>query len=88
MDKKPCSLYILYSESLNRHYIGTSDNPRIRVKYHNSFPKGWTRRGRPWELVFFKEFPSKQIAQRWERWLKKQKSRTLIEKIIRGDFQW
>ena len=81
-------LYILYSASLDRYYIGISHDPEERLQYHNSFPSGWTLRGRPWKLVFKKCFANKATAQYWERFIKQQKKRSLIEKIIRGEFHW
>ncbi|RMH77162.1 MAG: hypothetical protein D6681_21085 [Calditrichaeota bacterium] len=40
-----CYLYILYSPSLDRYYVGTSHKLHLRLKYHNSSPRGYTRRG-------------------------------------------
>jgi len=84
----PTFLYILYSESVNKYYIGISNNPQRRLHYHNTSKKGWTRRGRPWILVFAKQFDSKQLAQDRETWIKKQKNNTIIDKIVAGDFDW
>ena len=81
-------LYILYSESIDRYYVGISSDPAIRLEYHNTFYKGWTKRGRPWKLVFTKEFASKLQAHQWEVWLKKQKSRSVIDAIINKTFKW
>ncbi len=81
-------LYILYSQRLDRYYIGISHDPEMRLHYHNSFPRGWTGRGRPWILAFSKKFPDKQTAHRWELFVKKQKSRELLQKIISGEFDW
>jgi putative endonuclease len=81
-------LYILYSEALDRYYVGSSHDPETRLCFHNTSLKGWTKRGRPWELVFSKEFPSKIDALKIERWLKQQKSRSLLETIVQGDFHW
>lgn len=81
-------LYIIYSESLDQYYIGISNDPARRLNYHNTGPKGWTKRGRPWKLVFQKEFESKQAAKFWEEWIKKQKSRKVLERIIRKEFDW
>ncbi len=81
-------LYILYSKKLDRYYTGVSRNPSQRLISHNEYPKGWTKHGVPWELVFMKAFVSKTEAQYWERFIKRQKKRSLIEKIIRGEFHW
>jgi len=39
-------------------------------------------RGRPWYLVYSKIFPSRQEAQYWEGWLKRQKCREIVEQIV------
>ncbi len=82
------SLYILYSPRINRYYVGISQSPEQRLISHNEYPKGWTKRGVPWELVFKKRFSSKSEALYWEHFIKKQKSRILIEQIISGKFRF
>jgi putative endonuclease len=84
----PTFLYILYSKSLNEYYVGISNNPQRRLFYHNMSHKGWTRRGRPWKLMFTKQFDSKQLAESWEAWIKQQKNRNIIDRIIDGNFDW
>ena len=81
-------LYILFSPRLDRYYVGISHDPEKRLTYHNTSQKGWTVRGRPWKLVFTKKFPDKHTAQYWERFIKKQKKRILLETIIAGEFVW
>jgi len=81
-------LYILYSQSADRFYIGISHDPETRLHYHNNAKKGYTRRGRPWKLMFKKPFPKKTQAMKWERWIKDQKDRALIQRIIAGHFEW
>ena len=81
-------LYILYSESIDHYYIGISENPELRLQRHNTFKTGWTKQGRPWKLVFTKVFESKQSAAKWEIWIKSQKKKSIIEKIINNQFKW
>jgi putative endonuclease len=81
-------LYILYSESINRYYIGVSHDPEMRLYYHNSDAKGWTYRGRPWKFVYTREFRNKTEALKWERKLKRIKRRSVIESIIQDEFEW
>ena len=77
-------LYILYSESSDSYYIGSSNNPKNRLFYHNTTEKGFTSRYRPWTLIFMKEFPDKKTAQQAERKVKSWKSKVMIEKLIQG----
>ena len=81
-------LYILYSPKISRYYIGISSDANQRLISHNNYPKGWTMRGVPWKLVFKKTFPDKAEALYWERFIKRQKSRKVIEQIISGEFEF
>ncbi len=80
-------LYILKSQTTDKHYIGISQNPERRLQYHNTLEKGFTSRYRPWKIVFKKEFESKQEAMVMERKLKNWKSKTMIERIITGEIE-
>jgi len=81
-------LYILYSESLDKYYTGISHDPIQGLQYHNSSANDWTRRGRPWTLVFKKQFNSRQLAQNWETWIKQRGNRTIIDRMVSGNFNW
>ncbi|MFA4839986.1 MAG: GIY-YIG nuclease family protein [Candidatus Neomarinimicrobiota bacterium] len=80
------SLYILYSEKIDQYYVGISSDPENRLFYHNLGKKGWTKRGVPWKLVFTKSYPFKESAGKAERYIKSQKSKTFICKIIQGEY--
>ncbi|GAB5538299.1 MAG: hypothetical protein Salg2KO_04020 [Salibacteraceae bacterium] len=77
-------VYILYSASIDKYYIGESENVKKRLVHHNSeMNQNWTRRGRPWHLVKEIEFADSKAASKAERFIKRQKSRKFIEKIVR-----
>ena len=74
--------YIIYSEKLDRFYIGYTDNLSWRLERHN---QGWgrfTKGGIPWELVYFEKYQTKQEALKREREIKSKKSRKYIENLI------
>ncbi len=78
-------LYILYSPSIDRYYIGIAEDVQRRLRQHNSpGSKSWTARGKPWALVFSHAFPDRLTALKVERELKRRRSRKLIEKIVAG----
>lgn len=74
-------IYILYSESSDKYYIGYTDNPALRLKRHNeSKILSYTSKHRPWEMkASYEVGESKSDAVKIERYIKKQKSRVLIE---------
>ena len=54
--------YILYSESINKYYIGHTSNIDERIRKHNTDHKGFTGHKNDWELVYSEEFESKSDA--------------------------
>lgn len=78
-------LYILYSLSKNKYYIGSSANISKRIERHNAGATPSTKPGRPWHLAYSEEFDSKTEAIQRERYLKRMKSRVIIEQLIRKE---
>ncbi|GAB5409957.1 MAG: hypothetical protein BalsKO_23220 [Balneolaceae bacterium] len=78
--------YIIYSNSKDKYYVGsTSVGVGLRVRRHN---EGWTRStksGVPWTLKFIRTFESKTEALKWERMVKRQKSRIFIEDLLNSN---
>ena len=77
-------IYILYSESSDKYYVGYSNNVSLRVERHNN-PKfnSYTSKHIPWVLmaeIFVSD--NRGDAMRIEKFIKKQKSRKFIIKII------
>jgi putative endonuclease len=83
----PFYLYILFSLSVDKYYVGSSKNPIRRLHFYNTIEKGFTSRYRPWRIVFVLEFPSKEVAQVAERKVKSWKSREMIDRLIRGEIK-
>jgi putative endonuclease len=77
-------LYILKSVNHDKYYTGISQNPEVRLQYHNTLEKGFTSRYRPWEIIFKKEYVNKSKAAEAEKKIKSWKSSVMIEKLISG----
>jgi putative endonuclease len=81
-------LYILYSESADKYYVGHSANPWQRLEQHlsNSGDK-YTGSYKDWKLAaVFEVSQFKGDADKIEKFIKKQKSRRLIETILKDNF--
>jgi putative endonuclease len=74
--------YILYSEIIDTFYVGSTGNLEDRLQRHNSGRSTYTKRGVPWKLVYQKEYPTKSEAYQAEMYIKSQKSRQYIERLI------
>ena len=78
----PYHTYILYSSSLDKYYIGSTENIEHRVEEHNSGKGNYTSRGLPWALVYKEEFATRSEALKREYEIKRKKSRKYIEWLI------
>ena len=77
-------VYILYSESLNKHYIGYTRDLDDRINKHNRSKIGFTSQGKPWKLIYFEQYDTKEASLARERQLKSWKNKIRIETLIRN----
>ena len=74
--------YILFSVTLNRYYIGSTNEVDGRIDRHLASKKGFTARAKDWELKYYETFETRSEAIRREMQIKKWKSRKMIERLI------
>lgn len=74
--------YIIYSESIDKYYIGYTINCSQRLVSHNSNHKGFTGNSNDWKYVYQEAFQTKREAYAREREVKKWKSRKKVEILI------
>jgi len=77
-------LYILYSKTLNRFYVGETQNIDKRIILHNSryFKKAFTKSASDWKVVLGKKCNIREEAMYLESFIKRMKSKKFIEKVI------
>ena len=77
-------LYILYSKSVSRYYVGETSDIDNRLSQHNAhyFYKSFTKSAEDWEVVLSKKCSTKADSVYLERFIKRMKSSKFIEKII------
>jgi len=79
------TVYVLYSDSFQKIYIGGSSDLKSRIESHNSLnDKGYTKRYRPWKVVYTEEFNAKAEAMKRERQLKSAKGREFVWNLIKS----
>ena len=73
-------VYILYSETVNRFYIGETFHVGDRLLKHNEhfFEHSFTKIAVDWEIFFVIECDNSTVARKIERHIKNMKSRTYI----------
>ena len=78
------SVYIIYSQKIDKYYIGFSSNVQDRLLKHNRNSKGFSNAGKPWVLVYEEPFDNKKNAMSRESQLKKWKNRERLETLIKS----
>jgi putative endonuclease len=81
-------IYIIYSDVANLYYVGYTSDPHLRLIEHNNNPHNtFTSKHRPWVMkALFEYSTSESQTIIIERFIKKQKSRKLIEMLCNPGF--
>ncbi|MBD3385677.1 GIY-YIG nuclease family protein [candidate division KSB1 bacterium] len=62
------TVYVLYSETYDKIYIGYTSDLASRFASHNELStKGWTKRYRPWKILYTEAYELKKDAMKRER---------------------
>ena len=82
-------LYILSNTEADKYYVGQSSDPWKRLEWHNTNPgEKYTGKYNSWKLMaVFSISEERGVAVKIERFIKRQKSRKLIEKLINPNFE-
>ena len=72
-------VYVLWSNNLEKRYIGSTDNVPKRFKEHNHRSGKFTKGGIPWVLIHEEEYSSKFEALKREKFLKTGQGRAWLD---------
>ena len=76
------TIYILHSETIDRYYVGYTNNLTRRLEEHNRKKGKYTDAGIPWVLAYSEVFLSKKEAMDREKFIKSKKSKIYILELI------
>ncbi|KIO52495.1 GIY-YIG nuclease family protein [Flavobacterium hibernum] len=76
-------VYILFSESKNKFYIGFTFNLEERLMRHNQKSKGFTGNTNDWKMVCTENYETKELARKRELQIKSWKSRIKIQELVK-----
>ena len=74
-------VYILFSESLKKYYIGQTKDLDLRFQQHNAGLSKYTKNGVPWRQVKHFEVKSRSEAVKLERKIKSRGAKRYLENI-------
>ena len=76
-------VYILYSVSVDRYYVGQTSNLDDRLQRHNQGRSKYTKSGIPWVLKYKELFATRPDAMEREREIKSSESRDQLVRYIK-----
>ena len=80
-------VYIIFSSSGNRYYVGFSEDPEVRLIKHNFGATTSIRSGRAWVLVYTERLSDNTCAMKREKQIKSMRIRLYIENLIKKMLQ-
>ena len=80
--KRMYTLYILHSKSLDKYYVGYTNDLMRRLNEHNRIKGKFTDVGIPWVLVYKETYVTKKIAMDREKLIKSKKSKKFIIELV------
>jgi putative endonuclease len=75
-------VYILYSSSADKYYVGQTENLEDRLFRHKNSGSVYTKFVKDWKLVYSESFSTRSEALKRETEIKNKKNRKYIEYII------
>jgi putative endonuclease len=75
-------VYVLSSMTTDKHYVGMSADPQIRLKQHNAGQSKFTKAFRPWKLVYSEFAGNREAARKLEKYYKTGAGRIRMKKIF------
>ncbi|MEK7195146.1 MAG: GIY-YIG nuclease family protein [Patescibacteria group bacterium] len=72
---------MLKSLVAQKFYTGKTNNIGRRLAEHNSGKSRYTKRHKPWELVYSENFPSEKEAAQREKYLKSAAGRKWLKNV-------
>ncbi len=75
-------IYVLWSEKLQKRYVGSTAYVESRLEEHNKGKTPYTKSGIPWVLLYKEEYSTVSEARKRELFLKSGVGREWLDKAI------
>jgi putative endonuclease len=73
------TVYILFSQTIQKYYTGQTQNLKNRIAEHNAGETKSIKNGIPWEVFFTKEVQTRKEAVALEKKIKRRGAKRFIE---------
>lgn len=79
-------VYVLESLKNHKYYVGYTNDLEKRLSEHNTGKTKGNRYSAPFKLIYYEEYSNPTEARKREHFIKSQKSRKFIEKLVLGKY--
>ena len=79
--------YLSSQKNKDQHYVGYTENLKLRLEQHNKGLSASTKPYRPWELIFYEAYKNKRDAKRRELYLKTTKGRKALKLMLQDSLR-
>jgi len=76
-------IYVLYSQKLEKRYIGSTSDLYKRLREHNTGKSKFTKSGMPWNLIYKEIFHTNSEARVRENFLKSGVGRKFLDDLLK-----
>ncbi len=76
-------VYVLYSDKLNKRYVGSTSDIDKRLIEHNSGKSKFTKGGIPWKLIYSEKYETNSDARKRELFLKTSVGRKFLDEQLK-----
>jgi putative endonuclease len=76
-------VYVLFSEKLNKRYVGSTKDVDKRLTEHNLGKSKFTKSGIPWILIYQESYNTNSEARKRELFLKSSIGRKYLDTILK-----
>lgn len=77
-------VYVLWSDTLQKRYIGSCQNVSVRLQQHNSGGSKFTKGGIPWKIIHSEIYTTNTEARKRELFLKSGVGRQWLDEKIKS----
>ncbi len=75
-------VYVLKSLIAKKSYVGITDDIQRRLAQHNSGNRYYTKRYKPWKIVYTENFTDREEARKREKYFKSAVGRRYLKKLV------
>ena len=79
------TVYVLYSDMIDRLYVGQTQDLRKRLREHLEGVSFYTRRATDWKLILSEEYETRSDAMQREKQFKTTSGRRYLRRMLEGN---